>query len=123
MVLDSMATITTTTITTIITTITTTNTLTGVFGIVLTTRWTASVTREIAQVKSDKTTPAMMETHSLAPYLMMKIMIMEMTMIVKIGGGDQNDDDDHGDATLTRDTALVKSKKTTQEDQCTNGET
>ena len=77
MVLDSMTTITTTTKTTIITTITTTNTLTGVFGIVLTTRWTASVTREIAQVKSDKTTPAMMETHSLAPYLMMT-MIMEM---------------------------------------------
>ena len=77
MVLDSMTTITTTTKTTIITTITTTNTLTGVFGMVLTTRWTASVTREMALVKSDKTTPAMMETHSLAPYLMMT-MIMEM---------------------------------------------
>ena len=44
-------------------------TFTGVFGIVLTTRWTESVTKEMAEVKSAKTTPAMIETQSLAPYL------------------------------------------------------
>ena len=50
-------------------------TLTGVFGMVLTTRCTASVTREMAAVKSDKTTPAMMETHSFTPYLIMMMII------------------------------------------------
>ena len=44
-------------------------TFTGVFGIVLTTRWTESVTKEMAEVKSAKTTPAMIDTQSLAPYL------------------------------------------------------
>ena len=39
------------------------------FGIVLTTRWTESVTKEMAEVKSAKTTPAMIDTQSLAPYL------------------------------------------------------
>ena len=73
-----------TTITTTITIITTTNTLTGVFGLVLTTRWTESVTREMAMVKSDKTTPAMIETHSFAPYLMMKMVMKTMGIVIKM---------------------------------------
>ena len=49
---------------------------------VLTTRCTASVTREMALVKSDKTTPAMMETHSFTPYLRMVMMMMIMMMMM-----------------------------------------
>ena len=53
-------------------------TFTGVFGIVLTTRWTESVTKEMAEVKSAKTTPAMIETQSLAPYLVVVVVNMWM---------------------------------------------
>ena len=48
------------------------------FGIVLTTRWTESVTKEMAEVKSAKTTPAMIETQSLAPYLAVGVVMMWM---------------------------------------------
>ena len=54
-------------------------TFTGVFGIVLTTLWTASVTKEMAEVKSAKTTPAMIDTQSLAPYLAVVVVKMWMT--------------------------------------------
>ena len=53
-------------------------TFTGVFGIVLTTRWTESVTKEMAEVKSAKTTPAMIDTQSLAPYLAVGVVMIWM---------------------------------------------
>ena len=42
-------------------------------GIVLTTRWTESVTKEMAEVKSANTTPAMIDIQSLAPYLVVVV--------------------------------------------------
>ena len=54
-------------------------TFTGVFGIVLTTLWTESVTKEMAEVKSARTTPAMIDTQSLAPYLAVVVVKMWMT--------------------------------------------
>ena len=53
-------------------------TFTGVFGIVLTTLWTESVTKEMAEVKSARTTPAMIDTQSLAPYLAVVVVKMWM---------------------------------------------